>query len=358
ITINGANDAPIAQDDTSTSNHCFSGKYYAYDERTGGLGNMDSVADALALIAKNQPDVTFDVSNIDYQLSNGNQNGGLTSNSQLQDFLGSDASSMKGAVPSNTTDGVMLLTGAVYLAAGTYSLKVNADDGYLIKVDGQVVAQYDGIQSTTERVHDTFTLSSDGYHNVEIVYWDQGGNAVLDVAIGQYEDGALVGGFSPLLDAPVLGDELCMVQDGSLTIDPSVLLANDSDPDGDTLEITSVDSPSTGTVTLNDDGSISFKPAPGFDGDATFTYTVKDSDGLTDTATVTVHVAPISDGLSVTASLSNSDHYVSDYIESIIANNPDAGTTGTSGNDILIGDDSTQQIFGHEGSDILIGGNV
>ncbi|EOB2572662.1 cadherin-like domain-containing protein [Vibrio fluvialis] len=319
---------------------------------------MDSVADALALIAKNQPDVTFDVSNIDYQLSNGNQNGGLTSNSQLQDFLGSDASSMKGAVPSNTTDGVMLLTGAVYLAAGTYSLKVNADDGYLIKVDGQVVAQYDGIQSTTERVHDTFTLSSDGYHNVEIVYWDQGGNAVLDVAIGQYEDGALVGGFSPLLDAPVLGDELCMVQDGSLTIDPSGLLANDSDPDGDTLEITSVDSPSTGTVTLNDDGSISFKPAPGFDGDATFTYTVKDSDGLTDTATVTVHVAPISDGLSVTASLSNSDHYVSDYIESIIANNPDAGTTGTSGNDILIGDDSTQQIFGHEGSDILIGGNV
>nr|WP_280514068.1 cadherin-like domain-containing protein [Vibrio sp. bablab_jr001] len=252
----------------------------------------------------------------------------------------------------------MLLTGAVYLAAGTYSLKVNADDGYFIKVDGQVVAQYDGIQSTTERVHDTFTLSSDGYHNVEIVYWDQGGNAVLDVAIGQYEDGALVGGFSPLLDAPVLGDELCMVQDGSLTIDPSVLLANDSDPDGDTLEITSVDSPSTGTVTLNDDGSISFKPAPGFDGDATFTYTVKDSDGLTDTATVTVHVAPISDGLLVTASLSNSDHYVSDYIESIIANNPDAGTTGTSGNDILIGDDSTQQIFGHEGSDILIGGNV
>ncbi|WP_238788667.1 Ig-like domain-containing protein [Vibrio fluvialis] len=32
-------------------------------------------------------------------------------------------------------------------------------------------------------------------------------------------------------------------------------------------------------MTLNDDGSISFKPALGFDGDATFTYTVKDSDG-------------------------------------------------------------------------------
>ncbi|QSA20758.1 hemolysin, partial [Vibrio furnissii] len=195
-----------AQDDTSTSNHCFSGKYYAYNEHSGGLGNMDSVADALALIAQNEPNVTFDVSNIDYQLSNSNKYGGLTSESQLQDFLGSDASSMKGSVPSSTTDGVMLLTGAVFLAAGTYSLKVNADDGYFIKVDGQVVAQYDGIQSTTERVHDTFTLDSDGYHSVEIVYWDQGGNAVLDIAIGQYEDGALVGDFSPLLDAPVLGD--------------------------------------------------------------------------------------------------------------------------------------------------------
>ncbi|WP_238788666.1 hypothetical protein [Vibrio fluvialis] len=68
---------------------------------------------------------------------------------------------------------------------------------------------------------------------------------------------------------------------------------------------------------------------------------------MTDTATVTVHVAPISDGLSVTASLNNSDHYVSDYIESIIANNPDAGTVGTSSNDILIGDDSTQLIYGY-----------
>ncbi|WP_412498660.1 Ig-like domain-containing protein, partial [Vibrio furnissii] len=356
--------APIAQDDTSTSNHCFSGKYYAYNEHSGGLGNMDSVADALALIAQNEPNVTFDVSNIDYQLSNSNKYGGLTSESQLQDFLGSDASSMKGSVPSSTTDGVMLLTGAVFLAAGTYSLKVNADDGYFIKVDGQVVAQYDGIQSTTERVHDTFTLDSDGYHSVEIVYWDQGGNAVLDIAIGQYEEGALMGNFSPLLDAPVLGDELCMVQDGSLTIEPSVVLANDSDPDGDTLTIISVDSPSTGTVTLNEDGTISFKPAAGFNGDATFTYTVQDSDGLTDSATVTVHVEPVSDGLSVTASLNSIDNYVADFVEQLEENHVNDGYQesarlwGNSENNVLIGDESVQQIFGRSGSDILIGGNV
>ncbi len=355
---------PIAQDDTSTSNHCFSGKYYAYNEHSGGLGNMDSAADALALIAQKEPNVTFDVSNIDYQLSNSNKYGGLTSESQLQDFLGSDASSMKGSVPSSTTDGVMLLTGAVFLAAGTYSLKVNADDGYFIKVDGQVVAQYDGIQSTTERVHDTFTLDSDGYHSVEIVYWDQGGNAVLDIAIGQYEDGTLVGNFSPLLDAPVLGDELCMVQDGSLTIDPSVVLANDSDPDGDTLTIISVDSPSTGTVTLNEDGTISFKPSAGFNGDATFTYTVQDSDGLTDSATVTVHVEPVSDGLSVTASLNSVDNYVVDFVEQLEENHVNDGYQesarlwGNSENNVLIGDESVQQIFGRSGSDILIGGNV
>lgn len=142
------------------------------------------------------------------------------------------------------------------------------------------------------------------------------------------------------------------------------MLANDSDPDGDTLTIISVDSPSTGTVTLNEDGTISFKPAAGFNGDATFTYTVQDSDGLTDSATVTVHVEPVSDGLSVTASLNSIDNYVADFVEHLEENHVNDGYQesarlwGNSENNVLIGDESVQQIFGRSGSDILMGGNV
>jgi hypothetical protein len=44
-----------------------------------------------------------------------------------------------------------------------------------------------------------------------------------------------------------------------------------------------------GVVTLNEDGTLSFKPNAGFYGDTSFTYTVK-SGGVTETATVTVTV--------------------------------------------------------------------
>jgi VCBS repeat-containing protein len=46
-----------------------------------------------------------------------------------------------------------------------------------------------------------------------------------------------------------------------------------------------------GHVTMNPDGSFSYVSAPGFNGADTFTYTLTDSDGASDTATVTVNVA-------------------------------------------------------------------
>lgn len=68
------------------------------------------------------------------------------------------------------------------------------------------------------------------------------------------------------------------------------VLANDSDPDGDPLTVSSVTSPSNGTATLNADGTITYAPARGFVGQDTFTYTVRDPSGLEDTASVVVDV--------------------------------------------------------------------
>ncbi len=70
------------------------------------------------------------------------------------------------------------------------------------------------------------------------------------------------------------------------------VLANDTfAPDtGETLTVTAVTQPTTGgTVTLTG-GVVSFTPAAGFTGIATFTYTLSDGNGGTDTATVTVRV--------------------------------------------------------------------
>lgn len=84
------------------------------------------------------------------------------------------------------------------------------------------------------------------------------------------------------------------------------MLKNDKDIDGDKLTVTkidgkdivpggSVDLPGKGTVTLNTDGTLTFTPAPNYNGDASFTYTVKDPSGATDDARVTLTVDPLSD---------------------------------------------------------------
>jgi hypothetical protein len=70
------------------------------------------------------------------------------------------------------------------------------------------------------------------------------------------------------------------------------VLGNDSDPDGDTLSVTSASNPAHGSVVVNADGTVTYTPDPGFTGTDTFTYTISDGNGGTDTATVTVNVGP------------------------------------------------------------------
>ncbi|MCB9257550.1 MAG: tandem-95 repeat protein, partial [Chitinophagales bacterium] len=67
---------------------------------------------------------------------------------------------------------------------------------------------------------------------------------------------------------------------------------NDTDPDGNNLSFDNVTNPSNGTLVFNPDGTYTYTPAPGFDGQDEFTYVVCD-DGipsLCDTATVVINV--------------------------------------------------------------------
>ncbi len=66
-------------------------------------------------------------------------------------------------------------------------------------------------------------------------------------------------------------------------------VANDTDPDGDTLEITSVGSPWNGTTTLLNPTQIRVTGTS--PGTATFSYTVSDGNGGTDIGSVTFTVA-------------------------------------------------------------------
>ena len=92
---------------------------------------------------------------------------------------------------------------------------------------------------------------------------------------------------------PVATDDLSTTIENSeivlLAID---LLANDTDIDGNSLSLVSVDNASNGNVSLDPDGNIVFAPEPNFTGDASFEYTVSDDLGESDTAKVAVTVLP------------------------------------------------------------------
>jgi large repetitive protein len=81
------------------------------------------------------------------------------------------------------------------------------------------------------------------------------------------------------------------------------VLANDSDADGDTLNVTTVGTPSTGAAEVGDDGAtVRFTP-PAQLADATaldvaFTYAIDDGRGGTASATVSVHVVAASEALA------------------------------------------------------------
>jgi hypothetical protein len=69
-------------------------------------------------------------------------------------------------------------------------------------------------------------------------------------------------------------DSASLVQGTSVSVDP---LANDSDPNGDTLMLKSVGTPSDGTVVQGTAGNVTYKPKSGFSGSDSFGYTVCDT---------------------------------------------------------------------------------
>jgi hypothetical protein len=101
---------------------------------------------------------------------------------------------------------------------------------------------------------------------------------------------------NPINDPPVCSaDTATTNEDNSVTI---AVTSNDNagPPDEDqTLTITSVTQGGNGTVVNNGNNTITYMSNPNYNGSDSFSYTISDSGGLTDTATVNVIVNPVND---------------------------------------------------------------
>ena len=82
-------------------------------------------------------------------------------------------------------------------------------------------------------------------------------------------------------------------EDTPLNVASPGVLANDSDPDGDTLAAALVSGPQYGRLELRGDGSFSYTPDPDYNGSDTFSYRATDDTLHSDPVTVTIQVSPV-----------------------------------------------------------------
>lgn len=149
------------------------------------------------------------------------------------------------------------------------------DDGNVI--DNQFV------DPTGDNGERTVGIFVEGVSRMEVRF--EGSGAIDNLV---FDDG------QPQDDGPTaVDDEAITDEDIAIVID---IRGNDTDPNNtnDELTIGGFDSPN-GTVVDNGDGTVTFTPDENFNGDTSFTYTVTDPDGNSDTGEVFVEVLPVND---------------------------------------------------------------
>ena len=107
-------------------------------------------------------------------------------------------------------------------------------------------------------------------------------------------DGAVLGlGPPPPANAaPVAGDDSASTaEDAPVSVS---VLGNDTDADGDPLSVAAVTQPANGVASI-EGSTVRYEPAANYNGADSFTYTVSDGRGGSDTATVSLAVTPVPD---------------------------------------------------------------
>lgn len=291
ITVNAVNDAPIAVNDEVTT-----------DEDMPVSGNVlanDTDADGDSLTATLQDGPASGTVEM-------NADGSFTY-APSADFNGSDSFTY------------VVDDGQGGTAVGTVSITVNAINDAPIAVNDEVTTDEDMpvsgnvLTNDTDADGDSLTaalqdgpasgtveMNADG----SFTYTpnaDFNGSDSFTYVVDDGQGGTAVGTVSitvnAINDAPIaVNDEATTDEDMPVS---GNVLANDSDPDGDSLTAALQDGPASGTVEMNADGSFTYTPDADFNGSDSFTYVVDDGQGGTAVGTVSITVNPVDDGPSV-----------------------------------------------------------
>jgi len=333
IHVTCVNDAPVAQDDTYTTNE----DTPLLVPAPGILGNdYDVDGDPLTSV-----------------LVSGPAHGTLTLNpdgsftyTPAENFCGEDSFTYKaydGALYSNVATVRITVT-------CVNDAPVAQDDTYTTNEDTPLVVSAPGVLGNDSDVdgdpltavlvsgpaHGTLALNPDG----SFTYTPAENFCGEDSFTYKAYDGELYSNVATVRitvtcvnDAPVANDdEASVLEDSSVTIP---VLGNDYDVDGDPLSVSIVSGPANGRATVNPDGTITYTPNPDFCGTDSFTYKACDPSGACDTATVTIHVTCVND-----APVARDDSYTTDEDTPLVVAKP-----GILGNDYDVDGDSLTAVL-------------
>jgi Bacterial Ig domain len=289
VTITPSNDAPTADNESLT---------IAEDAAAAAVpvlvGDVDIDSDALTITAKSNGTkgvvtITGGGTGLTYD-SNPNANGTDSFTYTISDGHGGTAVGTVNvtitAVNDAPTADNETLTLAEDAAATSVAVLVGDAD-----VDGDALM----ITTKTNGTKGAVTITGGGTGLTYKPYVGFSGPDAFTYTISDGHGGSATGTVTVTItgvnDPPTAGN------DGSITVPegapamPLAVLANDTDPDGDTLKITAVTSGTLGAVTITGGGTgLAYDPAPLKKGIDTFTYTVSDGRGGTDSAVVRVTI--------------------------------------------------------------------
>jgi large repetitive protein len=284
VVVAPVNDAPVAVNDTATTNEDTPLKISPL------LNDSDVDGDPLTITAASSPNgkVTVNPDGTITYVPNPNFNGTDVITYTISDGKGGTSTATITVTVAPVNDPPVAVNDTASTNEDTpVIVPVLANDTDLdgnpltvtaaTAANGTVVINPDGTVTYTPKANffgvDTITYTiSDG----------QGGSSTATVTVT----------VASVNDVPVAGNDTATTpEDAPVTIP---VLANDTDADGDPLVVTAASAPN-GTVVINPDGTVTYKPNPNFNGTDTITYTISDGRGGTTTATVTVTVTPVND---------------------------------------------------------------
>ncbi|WP_306224535.1 Ig-like domain-containing protein [Bosea beijingensis] len=311
VTVSGENDAPIAVDDSASTeeNTAVSGVVTGNDSDpdgdalsvvgvgapSGGVGSAvaGSAGGSFVIAADGSftftPGADFDdlqlgeqrQTSVAYTISDGN--GGTATATLVVTVNGSNDAPSGGALPPLAgTD-----AGSVSYDA---SIAFSDVEGDTLSFSAADLPAGLSISSTTGAI--TGTLASDASVN------GPGANGIYVITVTATDPGGLSVSRSFTLTVtnppPVAGNDSATTAEDTALIGATVA-TNDGDPDGDALTYALVSGTANGTLTFRADGSYDYVPAPNFNGIDSFIYSVSDGQGGTAQAVVTITVTPVDD---------------------------------------------------------------